>query len=115
MSEPSLTESTTLINAGAEVVAAAFLGPTPTLALADGNVLFADSGDERRVATHPAGAILVAASDGKRLVTGGDDGRLLATTAGRRTPVPVHRAGKWMLAPGLGRAGPLPRAAGWFG
>ena len=35
-----------------------------------------------RVAAHPDGAILVAASDGKRLITGGDDGRVVATDAG---------------------------------
>ncbi|MBV8848512.1 MAG: WD40 repeat domain-containing protein, partial [Methylobacteriaceae bacterium] len=53
MSEPSLTESTTLIDAGEAVVAAAFLGRVPALALAVGNVLLAGAGGEHRVTAHP--------------------------------------------------------------
>ncbi|MBV9394067.1 MAG: WD40 repeat domain-containing protein [Methylobacteriaceae bacterium] len=109
MGEPSLTESTTLIDAGAEVVAAAFLGRTPALALADGNVLFPGPGEERRIAAHPGGAVLVTASDGKRLVTGGDDGRLVATDAGGRAQEIVDENGKWIDALTLARDG----AIGW--
>jgi WD40 repeat protein len=108
MGETSLTESTTLIDAGAEVVAAAFLGSTPALALADGNVLFADPGEERRIAAHPDGAVLVAASDGKRLVTGGDDGRVVATADGRVQEI-ADQNGKWIDALALSRDG----AIGW--
>src|SRR3954471_12614967 len=112
MSEPSLTEFTTLINAGAEVVAASFVGGTPALALADGNVLFTDPGEERRVAAHPDGAILVAASDGKRLVTGGDDGRVVATDADGRMQEIADEKGKWIDALALARDGAIAWSVG---
>jgi WD40 repeat protein len=78
---PSLTENITPYEAGAHVTAVAWLGGTAAFALADGNVLLATDGADRRVAAHPDGAILVAASDGARLVTGGDDGRVVVTSA----------------------------------
>jgi WD40 repeat protein len=112
MSEPSLTESTTPIDAGAEVVAAAFLGATPALALADGNVFFPDPGEERRVAAYPDAAILVAASDGKRLVTGGDDGRVVATDPDGRTQQIADEKGKWIDALALARDGALAWSVG---
>jgi WD40 repeat protein len=112
MSEPSLTESTTPIAAGAEVVAAAFLGATPALALADGNVLLAAGGEERRIAAHPDGAVLVAANDGKRLVTGGDEGRVVAIDADGRTQEIADEKGKWIDALGLARDGALAWSVG---
>jgi WD40 repeat protein len=112
MSEASLTESTTPIEAGAEVVAAAFLGRTPVLALADGNVLFVDIGEERRVAAHASGAILVAVSDGKRLVSGGDDGRIVATDADGRMQEIADENGKWIDAIAIARDGAIAWSAG---
>ena len=81
MSQSSLTECVTPIEAKAGVVAADFLGRTPALALADGSILLAEIGAERRIAAHDDAAILVAASDGKRFLTGGDDGRVVSTDA----------------------------------
>jgi WD40 repeat protein len=112
MSESSLTESTTPIDAGAEAVAATFLGRVPAMALADGNVLFADIAEERRVAAHPDGAILVAASDGKRLVSGGDDGRIVATDTEGRTQEIADENGKWIDALALARDGAIAWSAG---
>lgn len=87
---PSLTEAIVTLNAGAHVTAIAWLGDTAALALGDGAVLLArgresGGGESDRVAAHPEGAILVAAGDGRRLVTGGDDGRVVATSAGGAT------------------------------
>src|SRR5436309_11662013 len=112
MNEPSLTESTTPIAAGAEVAAAAFLSGTPALALADGNVLFAAKGEERRIPAHPDGAVLVAASDGKRFVTGGDDGRVVATNADGQTQEIADEKGKWIDALAFARDGALAWSAG---
>ncbi|MEA2859149.1 MAG: hypothetical protein QOC72_1188, partial [Methylobacteriaceae bacterium] len=112
MSEASLTESTTPIDAGVEAVSAAFLGRTPVLALADGNVLFAGIGEERRVAAHPDGAILVAASDGKRLLTGGDDGRVVVTDADGRTEEIADENGKWIDAIAIARDGAIAWSVG---
>jgi WD40 repeat protein len=77
----SLTDRVTDIAAGAPVVFATFLGRDPGFALADGTILIAGVGAETRVDPHPDAAILCAASDGARLLTGGDDGRVVATDA----------------------------------
>ena len=55
---------------------------------------------------HPEGAILVAACDGKRLVTGGDDGRVVATLARRHLP----RRSPRRAAPGSTRSRSIPPA-----
>lgn len=76
---PSLTQSVAPLAAGAHVTAAVWLGETAALALADGVVLLATDGATHRVAVHPEGAVLVAATDGRTVFTGGDDGRVAAT------------------------------------
>jgi WD40 repeat protein len=81
MSLTSLTGLVSPIVAGAGVIGAGFLGRTPALALADGAVVLAEIGAEQRVAAHDESAILVAAFNGRRLLTGGDDGRVVATDA----------------------------------
>lgn len=100
MAEPttSLTENVTLIEAGAPVTAAAFVGNSPVLALGDGCVLLAAPGAGTRVAAHPDAAILVAALAGGKLVTGGDDGRVVLTNAEGRTQEIAHHKGKWIDA-----------------
>ena len=72
----SLTEHVRSLEAGENVVSAAFLGDTPAFALAEGQV-WLGAAEPKRVAAHPDAAILVVASDGQRLLTGGDDGRVL--------------------------------------
>ena len=112
MGDVSLSESTTPIDAGAEVVAAAFLGGTAALALADGSILFPGNGEERRIAAHPDGAVLVAASDGKRVVTGGDDGRIVATDARGDAHEIADEKGKWIDALAIARDGAIAWSAG---
>ena len=77
---PSLADRVRPIAAGAPVVGVHFLGKTPVFVLGEEALLFAPEDGERRVAVHE-GAILASASDGTRVVTGGDDGRLIATDA----------------------------------
>ncbi|MEZ5889899.1 MAG: hypothetical protein R3D52_06380 [Xanthobacteraceae bacterium] len=78
---PSLTERTRTFAAGAPVVAVAFLRDTTAFVLGEDAVLLvADGGEEQRVPLH-GGAILCAASDGAQVMTGGDDGRVMATDA----------------------------------
>ena len=69
----SLTEHVRALDTGAHVVAAAFVDGAPTLALADGAVLIGEPGEQKRVVSHPDAAILAAISDGKTILTGGDD------------------------------------------
>ena len=77
---PSLADRVRPIVADAPVVGVHFLGKTPVFVLGEEALLFAPEDGERRVAVHE-GAILASAADGARVVTGGDDGRLIATDA----------------------------------
>lgn len=77
----SLVERIVPIEAGANVVGGVFLKQTAGFALADGAVLLRDDEGTRRLEVHPDAAILKATSDGQRILTGGDDGRVVATDA----------------------------------
>lgn len=94
----SLTANVTPVDAGAPVTAAGFVGVTPALALGDGCVFFAALGAERRIAAHPDAAILVAAMAGRRLVTGGDDGRVALITVDGAIQEIAHEKGQWIDA-----------------
>ncbi len=100
MADPtaSLTDQVTPIETGAPITAAAFLGAAPALALGDGCILLGISGAETRVVAHPDAAVLVAARAGKTLVTGGDDGRVVLTSADGTTDEIAHEKGKWIDA-----------------
>lgn len=94
---PTLTPAVEPIALGEAAVAAAFLDGAPVFALADGHLHFGD-GPRGRVPAHPDAAILVAASDGRRLVTGGDDGRVVATDVNGATEEIADEKGKWIDA-----------------
>ena len=93
----SLADSVVPIEAGAHVTGATFLGTTPVLALGDGALLFGD-GAARRVEVHPDAGILVAAATDGLLVTGGDDGRVVATDASGATMLLGEEKGQWIDA-----------------
>ena len=62
---------------GCGIVAAHFLGRTAAFVLGEeAIVLVASDGDPRRVAVH-SGAILTSAADSARIITGGDDSKLV--------------------------------------
>jgi WD40 repeat protein len=94
----SLTDRVSPIAAGVHVVGAAFLGRIPALALADGSVVLAEIGGERKIQAHEDGAILTCASDGARLVTGGDDGQVLAIDAQGRVETIAKEKNRWIDA-----------------
>jgi WD40 repeat protein len=76
-------------------VGACFLGPKAVFVLGDEALLFVTTdGEAQRIDVH-AGGILGVASDGKRVVTGGDDGKVVATTGDMSTATiaadPKHR------------------------
>jgi WD40 repeat protein len=80
-STPSVVERTRVIAAGAPVVAVHFLGRTAAFTLGEEAVLLvADKADEKRLVVHDGG-ILSAASDGVTIITGGDDGKVVASGA----------------------------------
>jgi len=76
---PSLAERVRGIDAGAAVVGVHFLKHTPVFVLGEEALLFAGE-DARRVSLH-SGGILASASDGARIVSGGDDGKLVEMRA----------------------------------
>jgi WD40 repeat protein len=87
------------IDCGSHVIFAAPLGAAAAFALADGSVAFVDeSGALRRASAHENGAILTAAADGRRLVTGGDDGLIVAVDAGGVRQELADEAGQWIDA-----------------
>lgn len=108
----SLTSAFAPIDAGAEVVSAAFLGGALVFALADGRLLFAGAGEPRYVQAHGEGTILVAASDGRRIVTGGDDGRVVATNAEGASETLADEKGKWIDAVAARSDGTIAWSAG---
>jgi WD40 repeat protein len=82
---PSVANRTRLVAAGAPVVGTYFLGTKAVFVLGDEALLLvAGSGEPRRVDVH-AGGILAAAGDGERIVTAGDDGKVVATAVDMTT------------------------------
>jgi WD40 repeat protein len=101
----SLAEHVQALDAGAHVVAAAFIDGAPALALADGAALIGAPGEQKRIAAHPDASILTAVSDGKTLLTGGDDGRVVALRANGGPQEIANEKGRWIDALALrGRA-----------
>ena len=113
MSEPtsSLAKQVQFFETGAHVTAAGFLDGAPVLALGDGAVLLGEPGAQTRAPAHPSGAILAAVNDGKLLMTGGDDGRVVATSADGATREIAHEKGRWIDALAM-RSGNMAWAAG---
>jgi WD40 repeat protein len=109
----SVVERTYAVAAAGAVIAAHFLGRTAVFVLGEEAMVFAEpKGEPRRVAVHD-GAILATAADEKRVVSGGDDGKLVATNAKGETRAlandPKHR---WIDHVALGRGGAVAWSAG---
>jgi WD40 repeat protein len=94
----SLTRHARQFEAGAHVVAAVFLDGSPTLALSDGAVLIGEPEDQKRVDVHPNAATLTAISDGKMLLTGGDDGRVVTMQGDGNLQEIADEKGRWIDA-----------------
>jgi WD40 repeat protein len=98
-STASLTSHVAPVEAGSHAVAAHWLGTVACLALADGEIALVREGELSRVAAHPDGAVLAAAGDANRFVTGGDDGRVVETRAdGTSREVATAPGGGWIDA-----------------
>jgi WD40 repeat protein len=110
---PSVIERTRPVAAGAAVVGAHFIDKVPAFVLGEETVLLAPEGAaERRVVLH-AGGILATAGDGTRLVTGGDDGKVVAVDAGGAASVVGQDAKRrWIDHVALGPDGAVAWSAG---
>jgi len=91
-----ITDRIRPVAAGGTVVAVHFLGDDPVFVLGEETLLFWRDGAERRVAVH-GGAILGSACDGTCVVTGGDDGRIMATNpAGESETLATDPKRRWI-------------------
>ncbi len=93
----SLTDRVKPVAIGTAVTSVHFLGDRAAFVGAEENVSLVDAeGAISKVETH-GGGILCAASDGKRLVTGGDDGKVIALDAkGKVTELAVDAKRRWI-------------------
>jgi WD40 repeat protein len=109
---PSLIDRVRPVAADASIVGVHYLGATPVFVLGEDALLFADKESERRVAVH-SGAILASALDGKRIVTGGDDGQVIATGAdGTHQTIAIDAKKRWIDHVALGPDGAVAWSAG---
>jgi WD40 repeat protein len=101
------------VQVGGPVVNVHFLGGSAVFVTSEEHLLFVDSeGSERRIAAH-AGGILVSASDGRQVVTGGDDGRVAATDArGATRVVATDEKKRWIDQVAIGPDGAFAWSAG---
>src|SRR5256714_1523351 len=106
---PSVTDRVKPVAAGGPVVAVHFLGNRAVFALGEEALLFvAPDGTEQRVTVH-AGGILSVASDGTRILTGGDDGKIVAISAnGESETLATDAKHRWIDRVALG-----PDAIAW--
>jgi WD40 repeat protein len=109
----SVVERTKPVAAGGGVIAAHFLGRTAAFVLGEETiVLAAPDAEPRRIAVH-GGAILASAADGERIVSGGDDGKLVATDAkGESRTLATDPKHRWIDHVALGPDGALAWSAG---
>jgi WD40 repeat protein len=110
---PSIAERVRAVAAGAPVVAAHMFGAAAVFVLGEESLLFvARDGAEQRIAVH-TGAILCAAADKTRVVTGGDDGKLAVTNAQGETSVAAtDEKRRWIDRVAAGPDGTVAWAAG---
>lgn len=106
----SLTGKVQPFSVDGEIIAVAFLGAAPAFVTGGGKVVL--QGAAARTVEAHAGAILAAVGDGTRLVTGGDDGRVVETLAGGESRVLAEHKGRWIDRVALGPDGAVAYSAG---
>jgi WD40 repeat protein len=108
----SVIARTRAVAAGGAVIGAHFLGRTAVFVLAEEALLFAEpSGELRRMVVH-GGAVLATASDGERIVSGGDDGKVVATDLGSSRVLATDPKRRWIDHVALGPDGAVAWSAG---
>ena len=110
---PSVVDRVKPVAAGGPVVAVHFLGQRAVFALGEETLLFvAPDGAEQRIAVH-SGGILSVAADGTRILTGGDDGKVVATNAKAESEtLGVDARHRWIDRVALGPDGTVAWSAG---
>jgi WD40 repeat protein len=108
----SVVERSRAVAAGGAVVGAHFLGRTAVFVLGEEALLFAEpDGELRRMDVH-GGAILATASDGARIISGGDDGKVVTTDLGSTRVLATDTKHRWIDHVALGPDGAVAWSAG---
>jgi WD40 repeat protein len=110
---PSVVDRTRLVAADMPIVGAHVLDNTAVFVLGEQELLFVPAdGEERRVAVHDGG-ILSSALAKDRIITGGDDGKVVATDArGESETVAIDPKHRWIDHVATGRDGTVAWSAG---
>jgi WD40 repeat protein len=109
---PSVVERTRRCPADAAVVAVHFLGESAVFVLGEEALLLVRDGESRRLPIH-GGAILASAADGERVVTGGDDGVVMASdAAGVSSSIAADPRHRWIDHVAIGPGGAVAWSAG---
>ena len=109
----SVVERIRPVAVGGAVVGLHFLGEAAVFVLGEEALVLATKlGEAHRCDVH-GGAILESAADGKRLITGGDDGKVMSTDAkGVSTLVATDSKRRWIDHVALGKDGAVAWSAG---
>ncbi len=108
----SVVERTRAVAAGGAIAGAHFLGRTAVFVLGEEALLFAEpDGESRRMDVH-GGVILASVSDGARIVTGGDDGKVVTTDLGSTRVLATDAKHRWIDHVALGPDGAVAWSAG---
>src|SRR6185369_5766024 len=109
----SITHQVRALPVGMPVTSICFLGDTAVFVGVEENAgIVNEAGDVSKVAIH-GGAILCVASDGKRIVTGGDDGKVVALDAkGEVTVLATDAKRRWIDNVALHSEGAVAWSAG---
>lgn len=102
-SPSSLTDKVRPVALESGIVAATFLSATCVLVEETGSATLIGT-QTTRFDLH-AGAVLSSASDGRRLVTGGDDGRVMELDGSGAPRILAHHKGRWIDRVALGADG----------
>jgi WD40 repeat protein len=109
---PSLADRARIVETEATIVGVHFFRQVPVFVLGEEALLFAPVEGTRSVAIH-SGGILASAGDGTRIVTGGDDGQLIATDAdGAHQVLATEDKKRWIDQVALGPDGAVAWSAG---
>jgi WD40 repeat protein len=109
----SVTEKVRAVSIGAPVSAVHFLGQSAAFVGAEENIfVVAGEADPAAVSVH-GGGILCATSDGKRIVTGGDDGKVVSLNAkGEEAVLATDAKRRWIDSVALHPDGAVAWSAG---
>jgi WD40 repeat protein len=110
---PSVVERTRPVDVGAAVVGVHFLGDAAAFVLGEEALLLVSVKGEKQRFTIHGGGILAVSADGRRVITGGDDGKVMATDAnGGSSVVATDAKRRWVDHVSIGPGGALAWSVG---